>query len=161
MTVAESAESNSHYGDSPECPEETMLLKKPERPEETTLLKKILNGLLQPPETVEDAPSVLIQLRTIATYSWLNLLLVFIPISWAAVRASLAQPPFLRAVTDPCSPRSLCVALYQPQFRNCLCLLLHWRHSTGCAPRVCHRSTRHPCGISHRRFAQYNIRKCC
>ena len=38
-----------------------------------------------PHRSVEAVPSVLDQLRNIATHSWLNLLLVFIPISWAAV----------------------------------------------------------------------------
>ena len=48
-------------------------------------LERMLKGLLQAPRPVGDAPSVLDQLRNIATYSWLNLLLVFVPISWAAV----------------------------------------------------------------------------
>ena len=38
-----------------------------------------------PHRSVEAVPSVLEQLRNIATYSWLNVLLVFIPISWATV----------------------------------------------------------------------------
>ena len=48
-------------------------------------LDRMFTGLLQAPRPVGDAPSVLNQLRNIATYSWLNLLLVFLPISWAAV----------------------------------------------------------------------------
>jgi len=48
-------------------------------------MERMFTGLLQAPRPVGDAPSVLGQLRNIATYSWLNLLLVFIPISWAAV----------------------------------------------------------------------------
>jgi hypothetical protein len=48
-------------------------------------LERMFTGLLQAPRPVGDAPPVLGQLRNIATYSWLNLLLVFIPISWAAV----------------------------------------------------------------------------
>ncbi len=47
--------------------------------------ERMFTGLLQAPRPVGDAPSVLRQVRNIATYSWLNLLLVFIPISWAAV----------------------------------------------------------------------------
>ena len=48
-------------------------------------LERMFTGLLQAPRPVGDAPSILGQLRNIAMYSWLNLLLVFIPISWAAV----------------------------------------------------------------------------
>ena len=48
-------------------------------------LENTFKGLLQAPRPVGDAPSVQDQLRNIATYSWLNVLLVFIPISWAAV----------------------------------------------------------------------------
>ena len=48
-------------------------------------LERMFTGLLQAPRPVGDAPSILGQLQNIATYSWLNLLLVFIPISWAAV----------------------------------------------------------------------------
>src|SRR5258706_15579673 len=56
--------------------------------------ERMFTGLLQAPRPVGDAPSVLRQLRNIATYSWLNLLLVFIPISWAAVSVF---PPILSA----------------------------------------------------------------
>ena len=48
-------------------------------------VERMFTGLLQPPRPVADAPSILGQLRNIVTYSWLNLLLVFLPISWAAV----------------------------------------------------------------------------
>ena len=48
-------------------------------------LEQMFKGLLQAPRPVGDAPSALDQLRNIATYSWLNLLLVLVPISWAAV----------------------------------------------------------------------------
>lgn len=48
-------------------------------------LERMFAGLLRPPKPVGDAPSVLRQLRNIATYSWLNVLVVFIPVSWAAV----------------------------------------------------------------------------
>ena len=48
-------------------------------------LDKMFTGLLQAPRPVGDAPSVLDQLQNIATHSWLNLFLVFIPISWGAV----------------------------------------------------------------------------
>jgi len=47
--------------------------------------KRMFTGLLQAPRPIGDAPPVLRQLRNIATYTWLNLLLVFIPVSWAAV----------------------------------------------------------------------------
>jgi len=48
-------------------------------------LERMFTGLLQAPRPVGDAPPVLRQIRNIATYTWLNLLLVFIPVSWAAV----------------------------------------------------------------------------
>ena len=47
--------------------------------------ERMFTGLLQAPRPVGDAPPVLNQLRNIAMYSWLNVLLVFIPISWAVV----------------------------------------------------------------------------
>ena len=47
--------------------------------------ERMFTGLLQAPRPVGDAPPILRQLWNIATYSWLNLLLVFIPVSWAAV----------------------------------------------------------------------------
>lgn len=48
-------------------------------------LNRMFTGLLQAPRPVADAPPVLEQIRNIVTYSWLNLLLLFIPVSWAAV----------------------------------------------------------------------------
>lgn len=47
--------------------------------------EKMFKGLLQPTRPVGDAPSVPRQLRNIATYSWLNVLLLFVPVSWAVV----------------------------------------------------------------------------
>ena len=48
-------------------------------------LNRMFTGLLQAPRPVGNAPTVLVQLRNVATYSWLNLLLLLIPVSWAAV----------------------------------------------------------------------------
>ena len=48
-------------------------------------LERMFTVLFRAPRPVGDAPPVLDQLRNAATHSWLNLLLVFIPISWAAV----------------------------------------------------------------------------
>ena len=48
-------------------------------------LNRMFTGLLQAPRPVADAPPVLAQIRNVATYSWLNLLLLFIPVAWAAV----------------------------------------------------------------------------
>ena len=57
---------------------------KEKRPEDIS--PPSLNGSLpQAHRTVADAPPVLAQIRNIFTYSWLNLLLLFIPVSWAAV----------------------------------------------------------------------------
>jgi hypothetical protein len=50
-------------------------------------LEGLFKGLLDAPRRVGDAPSVLQQLWNVTTYSWLNLLLLFIPISWAVVSA--------------------------------------------------------------------------
>jgi hypothetical protein len=77
-------------------------------------LERMFTGLLQAPRPVGDAPPILGQLRNIATYSWLNLLLVFIPISWAAVSdfplifsAACMQshtPSPTRRNPSPCAP---------------------------------------------------------
>ena len=48
-------------------------------------LEKAFDRLLEAPRPVGDAPSFPNQLRNIAMYSWLNVLLVFLPISWVAV----------------------------------------------------------------------------
>ena len=48
-------------------------------------IQRMFTGLLEAPRPVGDAPSIRGQLWNIVTYSWLNLLLLFIPISWAAV----------------------------------------------------------------------------
>ena len=50
-----------------------------------TLMGSVFTVLFVAHRPVEAVPSVLKQLRNIATYSWLNVLLIFIPISWAAV----------------------------------------------------------------------------
>ena len=96
-------------------------------------LERMFTGLLQAPRPVGDAPSVLNQLRNIATYSWLNLLLVFIPISWAVVSdfplilsAMCGQSPYHSPTCwthltscPPCAPFTrgrllLKLALYSP-----------------------------------------------
>ena len=69
--------------------------------------ERMFTGLLEAPRPVGDAPSVLNQLRNIATYSWLNLLLVFIPISWAVVSDF---PLILSAACGP-SPQHLSYSL--------------------------------------------------
>lgn len=67
--------------------------------------EKMFTGLLQPPRPVGDAPSVLRQLRNIATHSWLNLLLLFVPVSWAVVSnffpvLSVQHGVLLRTILD-------------------------------------------------------------
>ena len=56
-------------------------------------LNRMFTGLLQAPRPVGDAPPVLVQIRNVVTYSWLNLLLVLIPVSWAAVSEFPADLP--------------------------------------------------------------------
>ena len=85
-------------------------------------LERMFTGLLQAPRPVGDAPTILGQLRNIATYSWLNLFLVFIPISWAAVsdfplilsaacRWSLISPIHMGSHPTQISPYSTATSL--------------------------------------------------
>ncbi|KAJ7104214.1 Sodium/calcium exchanger protein-domain-containing protein [Mycena belliarum] len=46
-------------------------------------LRRAATSMLTPEKKVGQAPSVLASIRSIITASWLNLLLVFIPVSWA------------------------------------------------------------------------------
>ena len=89
-------------------------------------LERMFTGLLQAPRPVGNAPSVLRQIRNIATYSWLNLLLVFIPVSWAAVSAF---PLILSAACSQSHIPSPTTSL-----AHLLCTLWYPPHSQRAAP---------------------------
>jgi len=93
-------------------------------------LERMFTGLLLAPRPVGDAPPILGQLRNIATYSWLNLLLVFIPASWAAV----SNFPLIMPASS--SLRADCTSLRSPSYSSrpiLICTLWYQARSHGAA----------------------------